>query len=167
MGRQCPQDCRSRHGTGRACRQHRRAWPSHNLIVRKDCKGKHAVITEGRRLAVLRLLADEGRIAKDHPVPCQLHEDNRDHSELRLVENTLREAYEYHLGTSLLGRSASEKVLCDIALMNASAGASSRGSHKTGQPNRTCGPLPCSCSGQIECARGSLKGDQGLSQAHP
>jgi ParB family chromosome partitioning protein len=32
-----------------------------NLVVRKDGKGKHAVIAGGRRLAALQLLADEGR----------------------------------------------------------------------------------------------------------
>jgi len=62
-----------------------------NLVVRKDRKGKHAVIAGGRRLAALQLVADEGRIAKDHPVPCQLRGDDADHSELSLVENTLRE----------------------------------------------------------------------------
>src|SRR5271155_2501846 len=49
-----------------------------NLVVRKDRKGKHAVIAGGRRLAALQLLADEGRIAKDHPVTCQLREDDGD-----------------------------------------------------------------------------------------
>lgn len=62
-----------------------------NLIVRKDRKGKHAVIAGGRRLAALQLLADEKRIANDYLVPCQLRDGEGDHSELSLVENALRE----------------------------------------------------------------------------
>jgi hypothetical protein len=49
-----------------------------NLLVRKERKGKHAVVAGGRRLAALQLLAEEGRIAKDHPVLCQLRDDGSD-----------------------------------------------------------------------------------------
>lgn len=63
-----------------------------NLTVRKAGKGqKFEVVAGARRLAALRLLAKEGRIAKDIDIPCNLLAAERD-TEISLAENTQREA---------------------------------------------------------------------------
>ncbi|MFC5418142.1 ParB/Srx family N-terminal domain-containing protein [Bosea eneae] len=63
-----------------------------NLTVRKAGKGqKFEVVAGARRLAALRLLAKEGRIAKNIDIPCNVLAAERD-TEISLAENTQREA---------------------------------------------------------------------------
>ncbi|MDR6189638.1 ParB/RepB/Spo0J family partition protein [Agrobacterium pusense] len=63
----------------------------HNLTVRKGKKGKYEVVAGSRRLAALRLLAKEGRVAEDAEIPCNLRNTDN-HTELSLAENVQREA---------------------------------------------------------------------------
>lgn len=63
----------------------------HKLTVRKGKKGKYEVIAGSRRLGALRLLAKEGRLAEDAPIPCTLRSRD-DATELSLAENVQREA---------------------------------------------------------------------------
>jgi ParB family chromosome partitioning protein len=63
-----------------------------SLVVRKDRRGKYAVIAGGRRLAALRSLADSGTMAQDAHVPCLVVGKDADGVELGLAENTAREA---------------------------------------------------------------------------
>ncbi|MGR9159710.1 ParB/Srx family N-terminal domain-containing protein [Rhizobium leguminosarum] len=63
----------------------------HKLTVRKGKKGKYEVIAGSRRLGALRLLAKEGRLAEDAPIPCTLRNGD-DVTELSLAENVQREA---------------------------------------------------------------------------
>ena len=62
----------------------------HKLTVRKGKKGKYEVIAGSRRLGALRLLAKEGRLAADAPIPCTLRSGD-DATELSLAENVQRE----------------------------------------------------------------------------
>ncbi|WP_429819549.1 ParB/RepB/Spo0J family partition protein [Ensifer sp. B1-9] len=62
----------------------------HNLTVRKAKKGRYEVIAGSRRLAALRLLAKEGRLAEDVAIPCNLREEGSD-PEISLAENVQRE----------------------------------------------------------------------------
>ncbi|MCZ7935720.1 ParB/RepB/Spo0J family partition protein [Agrobacterium leguminum] len=62
----------------------------HNLTVRKAKKGRYEVIAGSRRLAALRLLAKEGRLAEDAEIPCNLREEGSD-TEISLAENVQRE----------------------------------------------------------------------------
>src|SRR5712664_2441716 len=62
-----------------------------NLVVRKDRKGKFAVVAGGRRLQALLQLAEYGKIPADHPVPCQVLADETDATEISLAENFVRE----------------------------------------------------------------------------
>jgi ParB family chromosome partitioning protein len=43
-----------------------------SLVVRKDKKGKHAVVAGRRRLLALASLAEAGTIASDAPIPCHV-----------------------------------------------------------------------------------------------
>ena len=52
--------------------------------------GHHAVTGGGRRLAALKLLAKQGRIARDADIPCILVE--ADEEEASLAENEVRQA---------------------------------------------------------------------------
>ncbi|WP_245485529.1 ParB/RepB/Spo0J family partition protein [Rhizobium leguminosarum] len=61
------------------------------LTVRKAKKGKYEVIAGSRRLGALRLLAKEGRLAEDAPIPCTLRHTD-DATEISLAENVQREA---------------------------------------------------------------------------
>jgi ParB family chromosome partitioning protein len=61
-----------------------------NLVVRKHGK-KFTVVAGGQRLKALNLLAEQGAIASDHPVPCKVADGEIDATELSLAENTLRE----------------------------------------------------------------------------
>ena len=61
------------------------------LVVRKDKRGKYAVIAGRRRLMALSSLAEAGTIAKDMPVPCRLIADEANATEVSLVENAVRE----------------------------------------------------------------------------
>jgi len=63
----------------------------HNLTVRKGKKGKYEVVAGSRRLAALRLLAKEGRLAEDAEIPCNVRNTDN-HTELSLAENVQREA---------------------------------------------------------------------------
>jgi len=62
-----------------------------NLVVRKDRKGKFAVVAGGRRLQALLQLADSGKIPADHPVQCQVLAVETDAAEISLAENFVRE----------------------------------------------------------------------------
>ncbi|MFK0207731.1 ParB/RepB/Spo0J family partition protein [Agrobacterium sp. NPDC090283] len=63
----------------------------HNLTVRKAKKGKYEVVAGSRRLAALRLLAKEGRLAENTDIPCNIRDAESD-IELSLAENVQREA---------------------------------------------------------------------------
>ncbi|MCW1410741.1 MULTISPECIES: ParB/RepB/Spo0J family partition protein [Rhizobium] len=63
----------------------------HKLTIRKAKKGKYEVMAGSRRLGALRLLAKEGRLAEDAPIPCTLRQAD-DATELSLAENVQREA---------------------------------------------------------------------------
>ncbi|MCZ7488137.1 ParB/Srx family N-terminal domain-containing protein [Rhizobium rhizogenes] len=63
----------------------------HNLTVREGKKGKYEMVAGARRLAALRFLAKEGRLAENGENPCNVcNPDNP--TELSLVENLQREA---------------------------------------------------------------------------
>ncbi|UIY31000.1 ParB/RepB/Spo0J family partition protein [Neorhizobium galegae] len=62
----------------------------HNLTVRKAKKGRYEVVAGARRLAALRLLAKEGRLADDAEIPCNVRDADSD-TELSLAENVQRE----------------------------------------------------------------------------
>ena len=58
-----------------------------------QASGEHfAVIAGARRLAALNVLAREGAIASDFPVPCRVIENGVSDTELSLAENTVRVA---------------------------------------------------------------------------
>ncbi len=63
----------------------------HNLTVRKGKKGRYEVVAGSRRLAALRLLAKEGRLAGHTDIPCNVRDAESD-TELSLAENVQREA---------------------------------------------------------------------------
>ena len=65
-----------------------------NLVARADVPGgdgaeRFAVVAGGRRLAVLKSLAEEGALPVDHPVPCKIAEHD-EAGELSLAENVVR-----------------------------------------------------------------------------
>ncbi len=60
-----------------------------NLVVRKEGR-KFGVVSGGRRLKSMQLLAKRGDIPADFPVPCQITEAENA-TELSLVENVMRE----------------------------------------------------------------------------
>jgi ParB family transcriptional regulator, chromosome partitioning protein len=62
-----------------------------SLVVRKDRKGKHAVIAGRRRFLALTALAKAGTIPSDMPVPCHVLAGNANATEISLTENTVRE----------------------------------------------------------------------------
>lgn len=62
-----------------------------NLNVRPITGGRYEVAAGGRRLRALRLLAKEGRLASDAPIPCMVLAEGDDPSEISLVENAQRE----------------------------------------------------------------------------
>ena len=64
-----------------------------NLVVRMDGPadaGTYAVIAGGRRLAAMKVLAEDGTIDADHPVPCLVAADPAMAGELSLAENIVR-----------------------------------------------------------------------------
>lgn len=63
-----------------------------SLVVRKDRRGKYAVVAGQRRLLALTLLADEGKIEADREVQCTVLADEADAAEISLAENVQREA---------------------------------------------------------------------------
>jgi ParB family chromosome partitioning protein len=62
-----------------------------NLNVRAISGGRFEVVAGGRRLRALKLLAKEGKLAKDAPIRCLILADTDDAGEISLVENSLRE----------------------------------------------------------------------------
>jgi len=62
-----------------------------SLVVRRDKKGRFAVVAGGRRLAALQSLAKAGSITADYAVPCQVVPDDADATEISLAENAVRE----------------------------------------------------------------------------
>ncbi len=63
-----------------------------SLVVRKDKRGKYAVVAGGRRLLALQSLAESGAMEADHPVPCSVIGRETDATEISLAENVQREA---------------------------------------------------------------------------
>ncbi|THK33400.1 hypothetical protein EHS39_36685 [Ensifer sp. MPMI2T] len=62
-----------------------------NIVVRKgEKKGRYFVVAGGRRLAALKLLAEAGEIAKDHPIECKEREGEIA-TAISLAENVMRE----------------------------------------------------------------------------
>jgi ParB family transcriptional regulator, chromosome partitioning protein len=60
--------------------------------------GKYAVNAGGRRLAALKLLVKQKRLAKNAPVPCTVKMEGIEEED-SLAENTMREAFvRRHLG---------------------------------------------------------------------
>lgn len=62
-----------------------------SLVVRKDRKGKFAVVAGGRRLQALKILSADGKIPADYAVHCQLVSEHADATEISLAENAVRE----------------------------------------------------------------------------
>jgi ParB family transcriptional regulator, chromosome partitioning protein len=62
-----------------------------NLQVRPAKGGSFEVVAGGRRLAALKLLAKQKKIAGDFPVPCHAL-DRQDATEISLAENEMRKA---------------------------------------------------------------------------
>jgi ParB family chromosome partitioning protein len=62
-----------------------------NLTVTKADTGKHYVVAGARRLRAFQALEKDGAIPSDHPVSCQLADEDKA-AELSLAENTVREA---------------------------------------------------------------------------
>ena len=63
-----------------------------SLVVRKDKRGKYAVVAGRRRLHALQTLVEARTIEADHPVPCTVISDETDAAEISLAENVQREA---------------------------------------------------------------------------
>src|ERR1700746_1136884 len=57
-----------------------------SLVVRKDRRGKYAVIAGRRRLLALQFLAEAGRIEEGRDIPCHVIGDDADATEISLVE---------------------------------------------------------------------------------
>jgi ParB family chromosome partitioning protein len=62
-----------------------------SLVVRKDKRGKYAVVAGRRRLLALQSLADAGTIESDRPIPCHVIDSDMDATEISLAENVQRE----------------------------------------------------------------------------
>jgi ParB family chromosome partitioning protein len=63
-----------------------------SLVVRKDKRGKYAVVAGRRRLLALQSLVENGNMPATHPVACNILEDEADATEIGLAENVQREA---------------------------------------------------------------------------
>ena len=96
-----PQNVRKTPAEGAAFEQLKASIAAHglleNLLVQPargngEADGGHEVVAGARRLAALRVLADDGAIPTDHPVPCHIVANGDNASELSLVENTVRVA---------------------------------------------------------------------------
>ncbi len=61
-----------------------------SLVVRKDRKGKYAVIAGRRRFLALKSLAEAGTIKADTVIPCHLIDATANATEIGLVENAVR-----------------------------------------------------------------------------
>ena len=62
-----------------------------SLVVRKDKRGKYAVVAGRRRLLALKSLAEAGTIETDRPIPCHVLDAEADATEISLAENVQRE----------------------------------------------------------------------------
>jgi ParB family transcriptional regulator, chromosome partitioning protein len=63
-----------------------------SLVVKKEPKGKFAVIAGRRRLSALSMLASSGQISEDTAIPCRLStRKDADPAEIGLAENVIRE----------------------------------------------------------------------------
>src|SRR5580693_7515045 len=62
-----------------------------SLVVRKDKRGKYAVIAGRRRLLALKSLAEDGNLPATAPIACNILEDEADATEIGLAENVQRE----------------------------------------------------------------------------
>ena len=96
-----PQNVRKTPAEGAAFEQLKASIAAHglleNLLVQPaqgngEADGCHEVIAGARRLAALKVLAEDGAIAPDHPVPCHVVANGDNAVELSLVENTMRAA---------------------------------------------------------------------------
>jgi ParB family chromosome partitioning protein len=63
-----------------------------SLVVRKDKRGKYAVVAGRRRLLALKALADAETVNTDQPIPCTVINGETDAAEISLAENVQREA---------------------------------------------------------------------------
>jgi ParB family transcriptional regulator, chromosome partitioning protein len=63
-----------------------------SLVVRKDKRGKYAVIAGRRRLLALMSLAESGDLQATAPIACNILEDEANAVEIGLAENVVREA---------------------------------------------------------------------------
>jgi ParB family transcriptional regulator, chromosome partitioning protein len=63
-----------------------------SLVVRKDKRGRYAVVAGRRRLLALQSLAENGKIPTTMPIPCHVLDDAMDATEISLAENVQREA---------------------------------------------------------------------------
>jgi ParB family chromosome partitioning protein len=61
-----------------------------SLVVRKNSKGKFAVVAGRRRYLALSALAEQGAITADALVPCRIVSRNADAAEISLTENVVR-----------------------------------------------------------------------------
>lgn len=61
-----------------------------SLVVRKDRKGKYAVVAGRRRFLALKSLAEAGTIKADTNIPCHLIDAEANATEISLVENAVR-----------------------------------------------------------------------------
>ena len=62
------------------------------LVVKKEPRGKFAVIAGRRRLLALSRLAEEGKVKATMPVPCRIAPKDADLPEISLTENVMRVA---------------------------------------------------------------------------
>lgn len=62
-----------------------------SLVVRKDRRGKYAVVAGRRRLLALKSLAEAKAIDADRPIPCTIIDGDTDAVEISLAENFIRE----------------------------------------------------------------------------
>jgi len=62
-----------------------------SLVVRKDRRGKYAVVAGQRRLLALKSLVEVGNMEADRDVPCTVLDDDADATEISLAENVQRE----------------------------------------------------------------------------
>lgn len=60
------------------------------LVVKKEARGKYAVIAGRRRLMALSRLAEEGKVKTTMPVPCRIAPKDADLPEISLTENVVR-----------------------------------------------------------------------------
>ena len=63
-----------------------------SLVVRKDKRGKYAVVAGQRRLLALKFLAESEMIDADRPIPCTVIAQGADATEISLAENVQRES---------------------------------------------------------------------------